>query len=64
MACADDTKGIAENDETNNCISYNNTLMVTMNDLVVDGVSDTPQTDKVGKKFVVFDNSVNIETVE
>ena len=60
LACADDAKVLAENDETNNCFATAFLVQVALPDLVVTGVSEPPQTALAGSKFLVNDNSVNV----
>ena len=50
---------LAENDETNNCFAPAFVVQVALPDLVVEGISDPPQTAKIGSKFTIFDNTVN-----
>jgi len=64
LACADDTKVIAEVDETNNCLASSELIPVALPDLVVTGVSEPPQTVKAGGQFSLFDNTVNVGQLE
>lgn len=63
LACADDTKAIAENDEANNCSAASSTVQVALPDLVVIGVSNPPLTAVAGTKIVVSDTTVNVAAV-
>jgi hypothetical protein len=47
LACADDAKIIAENDEANNCAA-SSVLQVTAPDLMETAVGDPPPTAKIG----------------
>jgi hypothetical protein len=58
LACADDAKVIAENDEANNCVA-GSFLQVTRPDLVETAVSEPPQTAKIGSAFSITDTAGN-----
>lgn len=59
LGCADDTKGIAESDENNNCRASTSTLMLGQPDLVATAVGDPPLTVARGTRFVASDSVRN-----
>ena len=63
LACADDAKALAENDETNNCFAPAFVLQVALPDLVVTGVNNPPAAAAAGSKILVGDTSLNVAAV-
>ena len=59
LACSDDTRVVAESNETNNCISSSTTMQVKGPDLVETSVSNPPATVQVGSSFSVTDTVRN-----
>jgi CARDB/Beta-propeller repeat len=59
LTCADDTKVVAENDESNNCFAPSFTVQVALPDLAVISLAGQPQSSKAGNKFTMFDGTHN-----
>ena len=59
IACADDTKIVAESVETNNCKTSVATVQVMLADLVVSTISNPPGSAARGGRFSVTDTTVN-----
>jgi subtilase family serine protease len=59
LACADDTNGVKESDETNNCAASVGTLLVGLPDLVTTAVSNPPAAASAGSSFTVNDSVFN-----
>ena len=62
LVCADDTKVIAELDETNNCLA-GNTVQVTLPNLEVTDISKPPSSVQRGHSFSVTDTVQNLGSV-
>ena len=62
LVCADDTKLIAELDETNNCLA-GNTVQVTLPNLEVKDISKPPSSVQRGHSFSVTDTVQNSGSV-
>jgi len=59
LACADDTKLVAESDEGNNCLASGSTITVALPDLVQQTVSSSGGPFRRGTAFTVSDTVVN-----
>jgi subtilase family serine protease len=59
LACADNTKVVAESDETNNCIASSSTVQVRAPDLIETSVSNPPPTSSPESTFSVTDTVKN-----
>jgi YD repeat-containing protein len=59
LACADDTNGVAETNENNNCIASSTTVQVSLPDLLETTVSNPPATVRRGGSFSVTDTTKN-----
>ncbi len=59
LACADDLKVVAENNEANNCLASGSTVQVVRADLVDTAVSNPPASVPPGGKFTVTDTVLN-----
>lgn len=60
LACADDTKVVAESNEANNCRPSKTVVKVSAPDLIETAVSDPPASALKGSSFSVKDNVQNI----
>lgn len=63
LACADDTLGVVEADEANNCAASATTLLVTHPDLVTTSVSNPPGSAAPGATLTVTDTVRNASPV-
>ncbi len=63
LACADDTRTVAESLETNNCSAGGTRVEVQLPDLVVQAVSATPQAVAPGAAFKVTDTTRNLSAL-
>src|SRR5262249_2879571 len=63
LACADDTKIVAEQNETNNCRASATAITVALPDLVEQSVSNPRGTIRSGATIVVSDTAVNTSGV-
>jgi hypothetical protein len=59
IACADDTKVVAESDETNNCQATGSVVKVGLPNLYVSALIDPPLNSKPGDKFQAIDVVTN-----
>jgi probable HAF family extracellular repeat protein len=59
LACADDTRVVAEGSELNNCLASGSTIQVVRPDLLETTVSDPPTSLAPGGKFTVTDTVLN-----
>jgi hypothetical protein len=59
LACADDLKVVAENDEANNCLASGSTVHVVRADLADTAVSNPPASVPPGGKFTITDTVLN-----
>ena len=59
LACADDTKLVAESDEGNNCLASASAITVALPDLVQQSVSSSGGPFRRGTAFTVSDTAVN-----
>ena len=63
LACADDTKLLAESDEANNCLASVGAITVALPDLVEQTVSNSGGPFRRGTAFTVSDTAVNTSRV-
>jgi uncharacterized repeat protein (TIGR01451 family) len=63
LACADDTRVIAESNEVNNCLSSVSTMQVVGPDLATTALSNPPATLLLSDTMLVTDTTTNIGTL-